>query len=319
MGRHTPQYNRIAELCRTLNPTGDNNTKRIGSVTQMRHAGQELVNLLSEEPVRRRLAQEATPEDLEPGESVKAIQRRAVAQIWRLVIANAMASAEKIIDSKYKLNKEDVRLPAKFFHLSGFVDDLFDENAPALSKKEYNMLLEYCISLLNEEKAMEVDGVEKVLLDMLAEICSKREIVAHFRPEKHVQAILEEVEKRLILDDGEALPSDTQTTEVSAKVLKNLLTTLFDLGFSLHMILSSSIKLIATWCHQNKYRDDDVPESPAMIYAAAVLLRSCPDLAVAPMERYGRKIFLFVRGRVNRRMGEATLDPSLIEYLLRHL
>ena len=315
MGRRsTPQYNKIAELCRNLNP-GD---KRV-SVTQMRSAGKELLKLLSEEPVRRRLAHEATPESLEPGESVKAIQRRAVAQIWRLVISNAIASAEKILDSKYKLTNEDVRLPAKLFQVSSFVDDLFDENAPALSKKEHNMLLEYCISMLNDDKVMGVDGAEKTLLDMLALICSKREVVAYFRPEKHTHAILEEIEKRIIQgDDDEVLSVHTQTTEVTAKILKNLLSTLFDLGFSLHMILPSTIKMIATWCHQKK-NCDDVPEYPSMISAVAVLLRSSPDLAVASMERYGRKIFTFVRRRVNRQMGETALDPSLIEYLLRHL
>lgn len=316
MGRRsTPQYNKIAELCRNLNP-GDKRT----SVTQMRSAGKELLQLLSDDPVRRRLAQEATPESLEPGESVQAIQRRAVAQIWRLVIANAIASAEKILDSKYKMTNEDVRLPAKLYQVSSYADDLFDENAPALSKKEYNMLLEYCITMLNDDKVMGVDGAEKSLLDMLVQICSKREFVAYFRPEKHVQAILEEIEKRLIQgDDEEQLSIDTETTEVTAKILKNLLSTLFDLGFSLHMILPSTIKMIATWCHQKKSRDDDVRESPFMLSAAAVLLRSCPDLAVASMERYGRKIFTFVRRRVNRYKGEIALDPSLIEYLLRHL
>jgi len=298
--------------------TGD--SKKV-PITKMRAAGEQLASLLGEERVRRRLAQEATPDDLAEGESVNAIRRRALAQIWRLVISSAIASVEKIVESGKKLTVTDVKLPWKLLHLSFFSGELFDKDTRALSKKEYKSLYEYCLNLLYNDKVLEIDEVEKVLLEMLASICSYREFVVYFRPDQQVLAVLEEVEKRLILDDDEdELMVNKETAEICADIFNNLMSTLFDLGIGLHLILPSTIKMVATWCHQKSGPEerDDEKEMSSMISGAAILLRSCPDLAIEPLTRYGRKILTFVRKRMNRQQ-TSMINSALMEYVLRHL
>lgn len=321
MVRHTPQYNRISELCRDLHAGGGGGGvgKISVPITRMRAAGDQLMQLLGDEKVRSRLALEATPDDLEPGEqSVKAIQRRALAQIWRLVVTSAITSVEKIVESGKKLTDNDIFLPHKLLRLSLYTDELFDKDTRTLSKKEYKSLYEYCLNLLYNDKVLEIDGVEKILLQMLAEICSYREFVVYFRPDQQVLAVLEEVEKRLIMDGDEPMV-DKEIAIICANIFKNLMKTLFELGIGLHLILSSTIKMVATWCHQKKRdEDEDENEFPPIISGAAILLRSCPDLAIEPLARYGRSIFIFVRRRMTRQQA-AKIDSSLMEYVLRHL
>ena len=313
MVRRTPTYNEISALSRDLQ---ENN-----AIKKTRAAAEALVVKLGDEQVRRRLAREATPEDLEPGESVQAIRRRALAQIWRLVISRAIAAVENIVEGKKKLLDSDVKLPYKLLLLSDKTDELFDKDTPKLSRQETKLVLNYCLNMLYDDKVMGTEGAEDTLLETLAYICGRREHVAYFRPDQQVQAILEEVEKRLIVgEDEDELPVGKETAKTCSDIFRNLLSTLDEIGIGLHLLLPQTLKMLAKWCHQNKRREDDIVELPGMIGGGAILLRSCPDLAVAPLTRYGRNILTFVRKRLNRGKAPSVMhDKALVDYLLQHL
>lgn len=322
--RHTPTYNQISALSRDL---GDN------AVKKSRAAGDGLIKMLGEERVRRRLAEEATPTDLQPGDpGVQAIRRKALAQIWRLVITRAIASVENIRDEtkkKTKLTDADIRLPFKLLQLCDMPDELFGADTPKLSRVETKLVLNYCINMLcwEDNKVKDTHGGVRSLLQMLSHICSKREHVAYFRPDQQVNVILQELERFLLIqeedDDDERERSvaqlpfvvDPDIAHLCAKIFGELLATLHDLGIALHLILPGTLKMVAKWCHQNRHRSD-LSGFAGILSGAAVLLRSSPDLAVAPLTRYGRPILSFVRKRLGR---PGPLDAALTEYLLRHL
>ena len=309
MVRHTPTYNQISQLSRELDDK---------SVKKCRIAGESLVKMLGEERVRRRLAEEATPDDIEPGESLKPMRRKALAQVWRLVINRTIDMVTCIVNDtkKAKLTDADVRLPFKLLQLCDMPDELFDDDTPKLSREETRLAFSYCMDMLCNEKVMGTVGAEQTLLEMLSHICTKREHVAYFRPDKQIQAILQEIEKRLVYGKEQGKVSvDADISHLSAKIFGELLVTLHDLGIALHLVLPGTLHMVARWCDQNRHRTD-VTEFVGIFWGAAVLLRSNPDLAVAPLSRYGRPILSFVRKRLGR---PGPLEAALTEYLLRHL
>jgi hypothetical protein len=316
MGRSRPVYNEIRALRTQLDEAA--------AVKKSRAASERLLVMLSDPDVRRRLAAEATPDNLPPGRSLTAIRRVALSEMWRALIQSAVTSVHLIARrGKSKLTNQDVRFPFKLLELCDKPDEVFDEATCKLGREQTKLLCSYCMTMLDDEQTLLIDGAEKTLLTMLAYICSRREFVAYFRPEQHISAILEEVEKRLITSDGEDESSfPPEIVKIAAKVFGNLLATCQDLGIGLHLILPGTIKLVATWCQQNEEERSFLEETVYLLSGASILLRSDPDLAIAPLSRHGRPILKLVKrslGNLDLQKASKPYVAALTEYLLRYL
>lgn len=316
MERSRPVYNEIKGLRKQLDDAG--------AVKKSRAASERLLVMLSDPDVRRRLAVEATPDAPPPGRSLRAIRRAALAEMWRVLIQSAITSAHLIArKGKSKLTNQDLRLPLKLLELCDKPDEVFDEATSKLGREQIKLLYSYCMTMLDDDQTLLIDGGEKTLLTMLAYICSRREFVAYFKPEQQISAILEEVEKRLLLDDGEGDSScSPEIVQIAAKIFGNLLSTCQDLGIGLHLILPGTIKLVASWCHQNEEERSFLDETVHLLSGASILLRSNPDVAIAPLSRHGRPILQLVKrslGKLDLQKASKPYVAALTEYLLRYL
>jgi hypothetical protein len=320
MGRSRPIYSEIRGLRKQLDTEG--------SVKKCRDAYQRLLELLSDPDARERLALEAIPDDdgvnssRKRGRSLGSIQRSALAEMWKMLLTSAVACVQMISRGKSKLTEADIHFPFKLLLLCNKSDGLFDGSVASvpsyLGKEQTKLLHAYCMELLGDESiTTNVYGAEHTLLSMLLYICGRREFVSYFKPDTHIRAVLEELKIRLLKQDD----IDDRSREkslLSAKIFATLLGTCRDIGIGLQILVREMVSFAASWCqHPGLYAD----EVPHLLAGVSVVLRSDPDLCVAPLTQFGRPILQLVkRFLVQSELQKgAIIFSSLVEYLLRHL
>lgn len=278
------------------------------SVTKRRKAAEELIGMLGNPDIRRKLAQEG-----------RSNPKAALAEMWRLVMRGIIESTYLTLNKgkkKAKLIVDDISFPYKLLTLCNTPDDLFgrdeydDESTNSkLSRVETKEIFRFCFDLLENEKVLNV--AEETLLKMLSHLCSRREYVAYFKP-SILRGIVDEVKNRIV--EGE----NQDAVEESARVFANLMRTTQELGMSLHSILRYCIEMISLYCVEQE-ETAVMAEFQDLISGASILLRSDPELAIAPLSEHGRPILRVVRRKLEKNKKDSKLQAALSDYLLSHL
>lgn len=289
-------------------------------VTRRRAAGEKLVQMLSLLEVRQRLVQEASRDNRRGAVAAAVQQRKALAQMWRYIILNAVVSVQTIARSaSAKLSSNDIDMPFKLLRCCDIVDDTTysaSYHPSKLSRKEVKLVFNYCYDLLQNETALEL--AEERLLGMMAYLCSRREYVACMRPHQEIHAIVQEIEQRLTPKDPYSV--DQSIINTAANIWENLLvTTTVELGIDMHLLMPGCIKIVAVWCKNTMEAERTGPtgEVAHVFKGLAALVRSDPEQAVAPLARHGRPILGLAKRRYTG--GDTVLRRALEEYFLAHL
>jgi hypothetical protein len=293
------------------------------AVKKRRAAAEKLENLLANPSIRRKLASEVTPPAHKRGRvSIHVAQRKALAEVWRYLIHNAVVASQQIVGKqKSKVTKDDVILPWKMLRLCSKVEEDFGSppNLPTLSKNEAKLLIRYCLEMLENEDTLRV--AELVMLEMLDHICSRREFVAYFKPQSEIRLILQEVEIRINSPPDDLSVARAASLKAS-EIFKNLMHTASDLGMGMHLILPGCVKMVAEWCATHSAVDISAaankPELPFLLSGVACLLRSEPEQSVAPLTRHGRP-FMRLAMRCYRAFPKSEKQGPLTEYFTSHL
>lgn len=213
-----------------------------------------------------------------------------------------------------KILPQDVEMFRKVLEINDdFVEGFEDSyNSEKLSRKEVKMVTSLCLGMLEDEDVLRTSEVE--VLRILTLISSRKEYVVYFRPEKEIQLILEEVERRILSDEvGTRL-----ARQQAAKMFESILSTASDLRTSLTVIMPGTIKLVATWCKQVLESSDTgtFEEQVHLTGGVAALLVSNPEQAIAPLTRHGLGILALAK----RRYGSKQIPNHVLHnYFLAHL
>jgi len=182
-------------------------------------------------------------------------------------------------------------------------------------------LVEYCLHVLAEsEKCREHLGqaeLDRQMLPLLNLLCSRPDYVCHFHPERHVQAILAEVERRVGSEsrDREALDAANGAARIFSSLVHQLSVRL---GMGMHALLGPGVQLVAEWCRRASERDRPLDHAFPYLYSSATaLLSSHPDHAVAALRRHGRHLLALAKRMYLQSQG--IHRDALVEYLLVHL
>ena len=281
-----------------------------GTIAKRREAGQKLVQLLSDVQERSRLMQEA-------GSDGAVERQRALAEMWRYIILGAVDSVQEIAlgtKVKARVTANDILLP---FKLLKSCDAPYETKETMLyepvklSRKETKLVFTLCYDLLQDPTALQL--AEKDLLKNLAYLCGRREYVAYMRPHQEMNAVVQEVEKRLVDQRG-----NDDILLYAGHVWENLLVTATkDLGMSMHLLMPGCVKIVAAWC-QLPESSGPRGEVPLILRGLAALLQSDLEQAVAPMTRHGRPILSFVGKGYTKAPSELDREARH-EYILAHL
>lgn len=298
-------YDEISALLKELNG---------GKITQQRAAGEKLQTMLSKPEIRRKLAaQVSIPESQRRTSSIIFRRRAALSEFWRLVIQCSITAVYGIIDGKSKISESDVILPFKLLLSCDAVDDSLETSrqyAPKLDNETTRMVLKYCLEILGIESIVRL--CEQSVLQMLGYLCSRREYVAYFKPQREITAIMEEVERRILADDDK---SHNITLE-AAKIFENVVQTTIELGIGLEMLIPGCVKLVASWCNIRK-NDGTISEMPHIMNGLAILLESNPELSIASVSQHGKAILSFAKSRYRNTI--PMHRTALNKYILSHL
>eukprot|EP00978_Attheya_sp_CCMP212_P021524 scaffold62915_cov55-Attheya_sp.AAC.2 len=317
-GESTSTYGRISSLGTQL--------RTETRVTARREAGRNLLSLLSDHKTRSRLFREACSR----GGVRKG--RAALAAMWRVLIKDSIAAAERGTSGKSKLMLEDVVLPYKLLILC----DRDEENSGTnLSSKEILALLKYCLETLTDEKANEA-GADFDLLRMLHHLCSRSDYVAHYRPKHEISYILAELQDRLSSAMKQthnkasgvrlglaASQSQSQVLLQTAKAFAALMEqTSVRLRLGMHVCLAPCMELVSNWCNSQLAsrgtNSTGVSGMLAYMYSVATnLMATHPEQCVEVMKRVGRPMLTFAKSCYP--MTSGFQKDALIEYFSAHL
>ena len=294
------------------------------AVVKRRAAGTQLQEMLSRPEIRQRLALEAeggtassSPHQgcmFDPSRAVR--RRRTLSEMWRMIVRGAVLAVNDIATGKSKLSLGDITMLYKIIQACDMGNEGFENaySTTKLSRREVKSVTKLCLALLEDDYALQI--AELQLLELLAFPCSRREYVAHFRPQPELQIILEEVEKRLLAEEDSLTRG---TRDVAAKLFANVIHTSDDLHMSLHLILSDALKLVSNWCSQAIKRDNlrHVSELSDLFNGVTTLLYSNPEQAVAPLTREGKAILSFAKRRYAN--ADETQRHALNRYFQCHM
>lgn len=264
-----------------------------------REKGEQLLELLNKSEIRRRLALEATPKRVGPDDpSIAASRCGALSMLWSVVLMNAISVVRSFQSSKSnaKLQLDDIKLPYFLLIACDSPDETFDDaglDIPKLSKKTVRSVLTYCLSMLADEKAVELGELQ--MLHMLNHLCSRNHHVGFFAP-KNFQAIFEEISQRL---DEETEREDPVVFAAAAQVLESLFQSCRTLDIEMNPFISGSIEIIADWCRR-KIKEDSLKRINLQVLSSfystlASIFYSHPEKSIGPMKRYGRSILSYCK------------------------
>eukprot|EP00980_Cylindrotheca_fusiformis_P018824 scaffold6276_cov138-Cylindrotheca_fusiformis.AAC.11 len=279
------EYTRITKLAGQLQK---------GKVTDRRKHGQQLLELLTKKEIRRKIALEAAPDHAGPDDpSVCATQCHAISQLWTVTLVAAIGSVQSFQTGKAKISAADVQLPYKLLIACDEPDEVFDDTGlaiPKLSKKTVRAVLNYCLNMLNDDKAVELCEVD--LLSMLKHMCSRPEYVGFFT-KKFFTSILGEISERLGIEVEEDKP---HIFLQAAEALDSLFRTCRTLGIQMNSFTTGVLEIVAEWCKNSLHRESVRITAIGYFYnTAASILFSHPDTSIGPMKRCGRPILSYCK------------------------
>jgi hypothetical protein len=286
---------------------------RGGKITQQRAAGTKLQTLLSKPEIRRKLAAQVQIPETQRGKASIVLRRQAaLSELWRLVIQHAISAAYNIMDGKSKIIEADVVLPFKLILLCDIVEDSSPRQThnPKLDSDTTRMVHKYCLEILRNESI--VRFFEHSILQMLVYICSRREYVIYFKPQREISTIMEEMEPRILAED----PKSHDIVLEASKVFENIIQTTTDLGIGIEIFIPGCVKLVSSWCNVRK-NDGTISELPQIMNGLAILLESYPELSIAPLSRHGKSILSFAKSRY--RHSVVIQRTALNKYILGHM
>jgi hypothetical protein len=265
-----------------------------GRVTDRRKHGQELLELVTKKAIRKKVALEAAPSHAGPDEpSVSATQCHALSQLWTVTLVAAIGSVQSFQTGKAKLSAADIQLPYKLLIACDEPDEAFDDAGlaiPKLSKKTVRVVLNYCLNMLNDDKAVELCELD--LLRMLKHMCSRAEYVGYFT-KKLFTAILGEISERLSVEVDRDSPSIFLK---AAEVLDSLFRTCRTLGIQMNPFISGALEMIALWCKNQVHNESIRIAATGYFYnTLASILFSHPESSMGPIKRYGRPILSYCK------------------------
>lgn len=296
-----------------------------GKLTARRNATQRLYDRLCNPDIRHRLASEAP--------TFKALQ-----SVWEIIVNNAILGAQKIQQKTAAgLKSTDLNTTFQLIQLADrrYSDEVYAtaashpetppemaryRNACLLENKTIRQVFNFCFELLDDEKACEVG--ENQILRMLAGMLSQAGYVTSFKNEKEMQVIMEEVEKRILVDEQHrSVPHDVRVS--AAEVFRNLLrTATVELAMDLPVLVASSIKMVAAFCTEAMSETDHKLSTHniflPLLAGITSMMRINPEQACEPVKRHGRVILKFAK-KVYRQALDRQQQDTVHDYFLAHL
>ncbi|KAL7571734.1 hypothetical protein ACA910_002833 [Epithemia clementina (nom. ined.)] len=282
------------------------------TLSKRREAGRRLEQRLTSPRVRQQLHTEAG-----------ANRHQAMAELWRFIVPNSVASIQKVAHSKSRLTQADILLVFSIIKCC----DIPDENLSPeqvqlhgtfrLTRKEMRVVLNFCLELLNDDEALSVAELD--LLDMLAYLAGSRGYMAYLKSQNEMQVILEEVEKRI---SNESLLDTVR--QKAAIIFQNFCLSTANLGMEMTFLVAGCIKIVSEWCakpFRSGQKTNDVSylaELSPLIGGLTIILRNNTEQSIAPLARYGEEIFKLVKFRY-RRVPDRGQRHLLNQYFLSHL
>ena len=282
------------------------------TLSKRREAGRRLEQRLTSARVRQQLVVEAG-----------ANAQQAMAELWRYIVQNVIASVQKVAHSKSKLTQADILVGFSIIKCCDIPDEsVSPEEAmfvgtSRLTRKEMRMVLNFCLELLNDDEALSIAELD--LLDMLAYLAGSRGYMAYLKSQNEMQVILEEVEKRI---SDESLPHTVR--QKAATIFSNLCETTRVLGLEMTFLVAGCVKVVAEWCanfYRNAQNSSDArscAEMSPLIGGLTSMLRFNTEQAIAPLSRHGRAILKLTKSRY-RRIPDRGQRHLLNQYFLCHL
>lgn len=285
-------------------------------VQERRLVAEQLQQKLAMAEVRAILAKEAAEgNDIES----RVKRRKALAELWRYIIRAAVLSMQKMVSTKIRLREIDIIMPFKLirccdmpYEAEDDVPGLLPYRPSLLSRSETKLVFNYCYDMLQDDIALEL--AEHQLLDNLAYLCARKEYVANMRAGKEMNAIVQEVEIRILGDD----PPPFKVRIAAGKIFENLIDTACSLGIGMHLLFSGCVKMVSEWCSKHSKVGGIQPEMNSMMKGLATLLRSDLHQAVTPLTRHGRRILSFAR-KAHMSTSSSDSRRALNEYIYLHL
>lgn len=269
------------------------------TVSKRRKAGQELVEILERGSTWQTLAAAlSVPKGRTAAENFR---RRALSGIFKVALQNLVQFVLSFLSAKAKLALSDAQLPNRL------LKSLQTNHRPMLLGKEDAIcLLEFCLEML-ETVAENDSEIEVAVLETLSQTCSMKECVVYFKPDKHMLAILDEIYSILSRET-----IDERVLQQTVSVFNNLISIASALGFALHILLHTSLEMIASLAD----REENLREQfSALTSGAAILMRANPDLAVRPLREYGQSLMSLAIYGLSSNAGKVLLE----DYFSAHL
>lgn len=277
------------------------------NVTQTRKSLQKLVTNFKNISFRQQLAAESGGKG-----ASRARKQEALSFIWNLTI-NLVPVAFK----KLKL-QQDYKNFANL--LTCYSQDDDSDLLPRLKKETLSKTRAFVVELFRDGKIVGV--AEDELLAILQAMCSRRDFVGTFSP-NHFNDVLDIIEPCLNLSDKHE-PVLGQTVDLAAKALEHLVNTSVAIGIS----MLPHIEEVTEWvvARGEHYLKDMQEEGShetwettavTLLKIVAMLMRTEPDSAIAPVQKHGRRLVSLSKKLYARTSG-ANKDAA-IGYLTAHL
>jgi len=301
-----PTYERLRKLA--------NDLLQETRVKARRDIGNQLLETLTKDDVRRRLAHEAIPQSRGPDDpSLQASCCYSLSQLWTFAIKGAISVVHSIQSgkSKAKLALEDVTLPKKLLVACVKPDSVFEGiEIPKLSRATVRYILKYALNLLADESVLNLAEME--VLDLLLFLCSREEYVPFFKNPSDLENIWQEVTLRLTDEVEKDFPS---IFEKASEILDALFSTCYRLGLENHTFVPRMVELVFKWCKQHLVTQTTTPQF--LIGGLSTLMNAYPDRAIGSVRQYGRALLSYWKR--NYASAKGLTKDALNRYMLAHL
>lgn len=259
-------------------------------ITRRRATGARLLELLSTEKNRNKLADFAIASAMEKGKSHSNAKRYAITTLWTTIIESAFHSASKLVhDGKCKLTADDVNLPLRLLHYSdksSVGNRIKLESTCKLSQKSVKRIFSFCNDMLETDEARKL--AEMDILNTLIFLCERVDYIAYIET-KDILGILAAAEGGLNREDG-------AISTASARIFGAILESCQELGIGMHIFMGMSVRMVSRWCHKHNETAKSSPREQAFLFRGLIaLLRVHPEQAIAPMKKYGKRILSYAR------------------------
>lgn len=286
-------YSKVRDLATAM---AESKTK-----TERRKSATQLVQLLSQSEIRRKLAMEANPER----------RFRALSEMWRFFVQNSIYFVESFLKGKgggrsslQNLDPADLGIPKQILVECDRANEGIECPDPRfqmskLSRKEIKNVIRFALALLqdstfadegNGDSPVDSDLQHKVL-ELLEYVCSQRFYVAFMKPEKEMKLVFESMEK-ILLNEHTSPRCSSLAGLAFASLLK---TAANEMEFALHHVVPGCIKTVYNYIKFHKNSRELVFHDMNLIQGITTLMKHEPEQSIAPISRVGDSIFKAVK------------------------